>query len=568
MVFRMTHKMLLMTYSAVLVPAFAQATTLEKLPSFEVPAFDYRRLSEGDTPDRVLRTLEQGGILALKNIPNYASLRERYLESAVRCALASDERGTDIHTFLSTKTFADGTRRLTLRANAGLELENSGTTENARALESNCPGYRQLHLELSRALEHAVNTFGAVLDQTSFKVSDGESPISSRKLISESVRLDHFHAYKSPSDPDTNRKLSSAERELSLSLHEDHGLFIAMVAPTFFTAAKDGQVRARHLASDASGLVIRSADGEKIVRPILKDDEVVIMMGTGASRWLQTSHHLPAVMHGMKMPTELVTSNGEERNLRAWFGKMTLLPSYQRLLESRKSFAEFSNMTARHLLEKNAGDLKTIGCASGRHLVESEGSCTYKFCTIKPEWEWNPPTVGCAQACNYNTPFFDEKCARKCDCVGTTTQADDCWMLCVARLPTSECALADQACSGLKMICTASSTTPEPTTETPTSLPTPAPTTAAPTPLPTTTEAPLTPGLTPAPSTATPTPSPEPTTTAPSPSATPAPTVVTPGTPAVTTTLAPTPTAPSTVTPIAPAPTTQVPEPTIPRPQC
>ncbi|KAL3663208.1 hypothetical protein V7S43_011618 [Phytophthora oleae] len=317
-------------------------------------------------------------------------------------------------------------------------------------------------------------------------MGDGEHRISARKLVGDAKRLDHFHAYEAAQAPVPVRSSAQdIERDLSLAMHEDHGLFIAMAAPKFYSI-NDGGICERRLKSDASGLVLGAANLDEIVRPELKADELVIMMGTGASRWLQTSHHLPAVMHGMRMPEELVEAVPGQRNLRAWFGKMTLLPSYQRLLETNMDFDEFTNRTTRHLLQTNTNDLKAIGCAGGRHLVESEGSCTFKICTVKPGVE-RPPTVGCKQACNYGTEFFDAKCAKKCDCTATTTQADVCWMLCVARLPVSECALEDQECSGLKMICTANSTDANATTtEAPVPTETPAPTaTSGATPLPT-----------------------------------------------------------------------------------
>ncbi|GMF12688.1 unnamed protein product [Phytophthora lilii] len=462
---------------------------LEDVQSFAVPSFDYESLHDDGAPGRMLQALERGGIIALKNIPNYANTRERFLDSAVQCAVASegDDEGKR---YLSTKQFHDGTRRLTLRAAAGHELMDTDS-ESLKAMEANCPGHRALYEEFSSTLERAVDSFASALDQTEFTMGDGERHISARKLIGDAKRLDHFHAYEAASTPRSpdRRSLSAdeIERDLSLAMHEDHGLFIAMAAPKFFSInAADGAIHERRLKSDASGLVIGSTELDEIVRPELKSDELVIMMGTGASRWLETSHHLPAVMHGMRMPEEIVWDNKAtpgQRNLRAWFGKMTLLPAYQRLLESKMYFDEFTNRTTRHLLANGNSndDIAAIGCASGRHLVESEGSCTYSICTLKPGVE-RPPTVGCNHACNYHTEFFDAKCEKKCDCTGTTTEADVCWMLCVARLPVSECALEDQECSGLKMICTANTTnvnsttaptaTPEPSISTQTPLPT------------------------------------------------------------------------------------------------
>ncbi|KAF1781072.1 hypothetical protein JG687_00002049 [Phytophthora cactorum] len=455
---------------------------LEDVPSFTVPSFDYTSLQNGDAPDRMLQALERGGIIALRNIPNYANVRERFLASAVQCAVASEDTD-DGARYLSTKQFHDGTRRLTLRAAAGRELMDTDT-ETLNAMAANCPGHRELYEEFSSTLERAVDTFASVLDQTEFKMGDGERHVSARKLIGDAKRLDHFHAYEAApaSTTSTRRSLSAQEieRDLSLAMHEDHGLFIAMAAPKFFSVSTNENIHERRLTSDASGLVIGAAELDEIVRPDLKDDELVLMMGTGASRWLETSHHLPAVMHGMRMPEEMVwddESTPGQRNLRAWFGKMTLLPSYQRLLETKMDFDEFTNRTTRHLLASGDtnDDLKAIGCAGGRHLVESEGSCTYSICTLRPGME-KPPTVGCSQACNYHTEFFDAKCEKKCDCTSTTTQADVCWMLCVARLPVNECALEDQQCSGLKIICLPNSTDSN-TTATPAHTHAPVPTT-------------------------------------------------------------------------------------------
>ncbi|KAG7398378.1 hypothetical protein PHYBOEH_011179 [Phytophthora boehmeriae] len=504
------------------VAAFVNAE-LEDVPSFTVPAFDYGSLRNGDSPARMLNALERGGIIALKNIPNYANVRERFLASAVQCAVASEKEDESVR-FLSTKEFHDGTRRLTLRAAAGRELMDlDGDAMNA--ISVNCPGHRELHVEFSSMVERAVDTFASALDDTDFTMGDGETHISARKLVGDAKRLDHFHAYEAATPPPSSarRSLSAeeVERDLSLAMHEDHGLFIAMAAPKFFSvAAEDGSVRERRLKSDASGLVIGASELDEIVRPDLKADELVIMIGSGASRWLETSHHLPAVMHGMRMPEEMIWDDEAtpgQRNLRAWFGKMTLLPAYQRLLESRMYFDDFTNRTTRHLLSAGSSDddLKTIGCTGGRHLVESEGSCTFKICTLKEGVE-RPPTVGCKQACNYNTEFFDAKCEKKCDCASTTTQADVCWMLCVARLPVSECALEDQECSGLKMICTANTTTAPPamTTEAPIATGTPLPMTQTPTEAPLSTQPVEPSATTPAPIAAVtplPTASPEPT---------------------------------------------------------
>ncbi|KAJ8578513.1 hypothetical protein ON010_g684 [Phytophthora cinnamomi] len=285
---------------------------LEDVPSFAVPSFEYYSLHDGDAPEQMLQALERGGIIALKNVPYYANVRERFLASAVQCAVASEHDDKGMR-YLSTKQFHDSTRRLTLRAAAGRELMDTNAD----------------------MLERAVDTSASALDKTEFTMGDGERHISARKLIGDAKRFDHFHAYEAASAPPSSTRQSllteEIERDLSLAMYEDHGLFIAMAAPKFFSVnAPDGSICDRRLKSDASGPIIGAGELDGIVRPELKPDELVIMMGTGASRWLETSHHLPAVMHGMRMPEEMVwddEANPGQRNLRAWFGKMTLLPA-------------------------------------------------------------------------------------------------------------------------------------------------------------------------------------------------------------------------------------------------
>ncbi|POM71288.1 hypothetical protein PHPALM_12164, partial [Phytophthora palmivora] len=257
--------------------------TLDDVPSFTIPSFDYVSLQEGDVPERMLQALERGGIIAFKNIPNYASVRERFLASAVQCAVASENTDEGMR-YLSMKQFHDGTRRLTLRSAAGRELMETDI-DSLNAMANNCAGHRELYEEFSGTVERAVDTFATALDQTKFTMGDGERRISARKLIGDAKRLDHFHAYEAAvAQPSSSRRSLSAdeiERDLSLDMHEDHGLFIAMAAPKFFSVdANDGSIRERHLKSAASGLVIGAMDLDKIVRPELKDDELVIMIDT------------------------------------------------------------------------------------------------------------------------------------------------------------------------------------------------------------------------------------------------------------------------------------------------
>ncbi|KAJ0411400.1 hypothetical protein ATCC90586_004386 [Pythium insidiosum] len=64
----------------------AAASSMSSLPAFDIPSFDYASLLQGETPQRLLQALQTDGMVSLKNIPNYAGLRERYLRKAAECA--------------------------------------------------------------------------------------------------------------------------------------------------------------------------------------------------------------------------------------------------------------------------------------------------------------------------------------------------------------------------------------------------------------------------------------------------------------------------------------------------
>ncbi|KAJ0388593.1 hypothetical protein P43SY_011208 [Pythium insidiosum] len=91
-------------------------------------------------------------------------------------------------------------------------------------------------------------------------------------MVSEAVRLDHFHAYE-PSVTEASEPESAHRRlELSLPLHEDHGLFIAMTAPKFFEVTERGELSERRLSSAAgTGLMIeRPSTGERVLTTFLR----------------------------------------------------------------------------------------------------------------------------------------------------------------------------------------------------------------------------------------------------------------------------------------------------------
>lgn len=535
------HKMVLQVSKLLLSLALAALTVqAEQAPAFDVPSFDYATLTSGNTPSLVLDALKKDGIITLKNIPAYAATRELYLAEAAACAVAAKDANAQ---FLLHKELSGGVKRYTISTSSGQDVD----TTTLAATEATCPGYAQIYGAFTGILERAVASLADTLDATTFTTQDGyANAISTRKLFGEAVRLDHFHAYEAPQTV-AGRQLSATD-DLSLPLHEDDGMFIVFPTPAFYKVKSDKSLEAVAAGASAadSGLVIETHD-HKRVRPVLKADEVTVMVGTGFNKWVKTSDRLPAVTHGMQMPTVVSTPlAAKERLLRSWFGKMTLLPSYHRML-SHMTFEQHANATARFLRQDAAVDAMTIGCAPGRKLVASATpECSFKDCSTKAGAA--APSEGCSVVCNRNHDGDDALCASSCSCAVSAHRATTCWMLCVKDLDT--CVTNDQVCSGQSLVCKATpAPTPAPTTQTPA---TPAPTTKTPTAPAPTTQPPATPGTTPSPTTgspSTPGTTPSPTTGSPSsPGTTPSPTTGTPTSPGTPSTEAPT-TPASTVRP-------------------
>ncbi|CCI47992.1 unnamed protein product [Albugo candida] len=206
---------------------------IRSLPSVQIPSFDYGHLMDDETPQNMLLALERDGILALRNIPNYQRIRDAYFEIATKCVL--EAKPEDSQSFVSSKTFGDGTQRATISSEAGLNLNSAG---------------------LLRALGIAI-----ALEKSSFEIYDQDQLISIREMINEATRLDHFHLYDGTeneveANPTSNHAHRLSSEELSVSLHEDRGLFIVMASPQFSRASKQGRLNSMQVEPDDRGLII------------------------------------------------------------------------------------------------------------------------------------------------------------------------------------------------------------------------------------------------------------------------------------------------------------------------
>ncbi|KAL7993447.1 hypothetical protein Plhal703r1_c68g0170371 [Plasmopara halstedii] len=302
-----------------------------------------------------------------------------------------------------------------------------------------------------------VLTVATTLDATTFTTKDGYGKsISSRKLLMEAAHVDHFHAYLNPHQSERQLQQSNSviqsSSDYSLELHTDDGMFIVFATPSFYKVDTNStNYTLESLSTDSTdhsetGLIIQLHDGQ-LVRPILKPNQITLMVGTGYNEWVATSEKLPAVPHAMRMPETELTAN--QRLVRAWFGKMMLLPSYQRMLK-QMDFAEHRNLTAQYVQQGQQTNIPRLGCAPSRRLVASADSCTYRSCVPKPAVP--KPADGCSVVCNRQRHRGDlEECAAACTCESSDSHASVCWMLCVQDLTT--CPLEHQTCSGQTKVC-------------------------------------------------------------------------------------------------------------------
>jgi hypothetical protein len=420
---------------------------------YRVPPVDFTQLSSAPGNAHnvdLLAKLQQDGIIALQNVPNYASLRGEYLRTAANCAVQAQRKGAE---FLLHRQLRDGTNRYTVSLKSGRELAE--VLDQSAELLALCPEYVEVHAAFSEAVELAVANVGTALDATQkFHVvaEQGEVAMTARKLLEESVHLDHFHAYEAAQ---TLRRLQEDVEinvaDMSLELHTDNGLMIAMSAPEYFEVLSSGDLQHKDTEARDAGLFIQTASGE-IVRPVLKPDELILMLGSGIDDWIKTSPPLHSVLHGMRYPRAVSMVDGDEQDskvLRSWFGKMILLDAHHVMDNTGLTFGQYANQTTRYLVQQEAEDHRDFGavaCPPQRHLAASDNSCSLKTCSLKSTASESDLTYSCQITCNHDSTVDAASCEKYCDCVDSTSSGTTCWMLCVENFSSDVCP-GEQECN-------------------------------------------------------------------------------------------------------------------------
>ncbi|ETI40871.1 hypothetical protein L917_04893 [Phytophthora nicotianae] len=461
---------------------------------FRVPPVDFTQLSSAPNNAHnfdLLAKLQENGIIALQNVPNFASLRQEYLRTAATCAVQAQKKGAE---FLLHRQLRDGTDRYTVSLESGRQLTE--TLDQSAELLAVCPEYVEIHAAFSAAVELAVANVGTALDATQkFHVTaeQGAVAMTARKLLEESVHLDHFHAYEAAQDMRRLEKDSEINvADMSLELHTDNGLMIAMSSPAYFEVSSAGGLQLRNTQGEDAGLFIQTAKGA-IVRPVLQPDELILMLGSGIDDWIKTSPPLHSVLHGMRYPrtVSLVDGGGQGKKLlRSWFGKMILLESHQIMDNTGLTFGQYANQTTRYLVQQEAEGqtFGAVACPPQRHLAASDNSCSLKTCKLKSTASASDLTKSCQITCNHDSASDAKLCEQYCDCEDSTKSGTTCWMLCVENFSSDVCP-GEQECNNastqdkLAMTCVAGTSAPStsaPSTTAPTNAGTTAPATTSP----------------------------------------------------------------------------------------
>ncbi|GLE07506.1 hypothetical protein PINS_up017866 [Pythium insidiosum] len=424
------------------------------LRSIPVPSVDFSALNDlaRQPREELRRHLGDSGLVAIRGLPQYASLRSQLLHAATDCVLRVGSSAEALTHGVLHRTLRDGTTRATISTRSVLHEPDAATS----AIEAACPRYMLQLRALSELLNVVATVIARTLDSDGQKFSKAKPSLESS--VSTAQHLDHFHLYSSPSAAATTKTQrdqieddEEEENELSLELHVDNGVMILMTAPEFFALNEDdgedgssSSVVAHRIPRDAiesgpaasAGLVIKPRGSEHVVQPELKDDELVVMLGQGFHSWLgavasnSTTRPFPAVLHGMQMPS---FSPSFGRVARAWVGKMILLPRSQRLEPLGLTYGEYADRARSYVLQnehRESASFSAVACPPRMQLVPSDKFCTLRLAAPKPGDVES--RAECMSWCNTHA---DDECAAHCDVDAAVPGGGlDCWMLCLPRL--------------------------------------------------------------------------------------------------------------------------------------
>jgi len=431
---------------------------------FEVPTLTFDSLVSGEA-ETIVTHLKNTGLVSISDIPDFSNARQEYLLDATQCILIEETKQSSemVH-----KMLADGTTRLTFST-------RSGPHGIPPALQQ-CPGYEISLKKLSDIVEKVTMLFAKAIDaNTRVEKNDASAynnlvgdvsdslneNMTLSQIVESAYHLDHFHTYIP-----TERKNSLSQRSISVEMHSDAGLFIAMIAPEFFIKGNGHVQVINNQPILSSGLFIKSHEGD-FLNPVLKRDELVFMVGEGFSSWISFAPKLKPVLHGMAMP--LMFEGGIPilpGTVRSWYGKMILLPPNFKMKNTNMFFSDYVNATTSYTANPSGTNTKmfsSLACPAGRVLMASD----YQSCAVQSCHSTNATKTDaqCNSMCNLQMAPDQANCKKYCSCTPSGKNGTICWMLCIQNLQCYGAGL--QRCNHDKQQLTCNASTVRPTLHVP-----------------------------------------------------------------------------------------------------
>jgi len=249
------------------------------------------------------------------------------------------------------------------------------------ALARSCPGFAAASPALRHLVAATGEAFAAVLDGLAFgQRGDAPRPMGPPEddaltpvpdgfaaAVAHGQSLEHFHAYRRPGGEPASGSDGAAPANATLGMHVDLGLFLVM-APAALLAADS---LAPAAAPAAAGLLLAMPGGE-VVRPAAPAGALVVMMGSGARRWVGG---LPAGLVLAAPPHEVVVPAGGGL-VRSWYGRMFLPEARARLDGGNLTYGAYRAQTAAAFAAGTPGEASPAGCGPGEALGD-EKTCAH-----------------------------------------------------------------------------------------------------------------------------------------------------------------------------------------------
>ena len=297
-------------------------------------------VSLGDLDDHksLAAALSIDGIVAIADIPNYASSRVAALNAAHACDLPASHK------------FADGTSRLTTAADS-LDSPLDGCEHLDDARSQTLMDFRSIVAAVTETFTDALSAVVGADGPALLSDASGERPYQTvSEVVAAGQQLEHFHVYSRAA---SNRTTDDARA--TLDLHTDQGLFIA-----FTPALSVGGASGHHEA--LATLYVQRADGTT-VEASLSPDTLVFMLGDGVAQFVTPNR--PALTPPLRAaPHALRVHARRDGAARLWYGLMVLPPAGATL--RGVTYGEFRTRAREGAREGHTPDsTRALGCGSG-----------------------------------------------------------------------------------------------------------------------------------------------------------------------------------------------------------